>query len=148
MGQKAFQSLLDRVRGHHVQWSTVAKWSDRPSKSSRWSASSTWAPEKDELMEGIAYINGNAPESDAHNEQHPNWMARDQGEDHGAEQVQGLERCDFAARVSSDNFLLEALHVRYFAPNALSFVCLLWCHDARMAGGDGLDISCGAKTVA
>jgi hypothetical protein len=76
--KKAFQSLLDRIPGHHVQWSTVTKWV-KPTKSSS-SASSTWAPEKDELMEGIAFINDNAPESDHHNEQY-SWILLNTKED-------------------------------------------------------------------
>jgi hypothetical protein len=66
--KKAFQSLLDRIPGHHLQWNAVTKW-ERSAKSSN-SSSSTWAPEKEMLMEGIAYINENAPESDANNEQY------------------------------------------------------------------------------
>ena len=41
--KKAFQSLLDRLPGHHVHWSTVTKW-EAQSKSGS-SSASTWAPD-------------------------------------------------------------------------------------------------------
>ena len=66
--KKAFQSLLDRLPGHHVHWSTVTKW-EAQSKSGS-SSASTWAPDTESLLQGVSFINDNAPEIDANNEQH------------------------------------------------------------------------------
>ena len=65
--KKAFQSLLDRVPGHHVQWNVVCQ-KEKVAKPA--SSSSTWSPDEDVLRQGVAFINENAPESDAQNEQY------------------------------------------------------------------------------
>ena len=106
--KKAFQPLLDRIPGHHLQWNAVTKW-QRSAKSSN-SSSSTWAPEKEMLMEGIAYINENAPESDANNEQY-GWILLNTKED-SESRIAGWPE---------------------FASCHLSFVRVLWRHGPQMA---------------
>ena len=41
--KKAFQSLLDRLPGHHVHWGTVTRWEAQAKNSA--SSSSTWSPD-------------------------------------------------------------------------------------------------------
>ena len=66
--KKAFQSLLDRLPGHHVHWGTVTRWEAQAKNSA--SSSSTWSPDTDTLLQGVAFINDHAPETDANNEQY------------------------------------------------------------------------------
>ncbi|CAL1150206.1 unnamed protein product [Cladocopium goreaui] len=66
--KKAFQSLLDRLPGHHVHWGTVTRWEAQAKNSA--SSSSTWSPDTDTLLQGVALINDHAPETDANNEQY------------------------------------------------------------------------------
>ena len=66
--KKAFQSLLDRLPGHHVHWGTVTRWEAQAKNSA--SSSSTWSPDTDTLLQGVAFINDYAPETDANNEQY------------------------------------------------------------------------------
>ena len=66
--KKAFQSLLDRLPGHHVHWATVTRWEAQAKNSA--SSSSTWSPDTDTLLQGVAFINDHAPETDANNEQY------------------------------------------------------------------------------
>ena len=75
--KKAFQSLLDRVPGHHVQWNVVCQ-KEKVAKPG--SSSSTWAPDADILLQGVAFINENAPESDAQYEQYT-WILMNVKED-------------------------------------------------------------------
>ena len=56
--RKAFQSLLDRVPGHHVQWNVACQKAKAPKPAS---SSSTWTPETDVLLQAVAFINENAP---------------------------------------------------------------------------------------
>ena len=76
--RKAFQSLLDRVPGHHVQWAKVCRKMTVSTKSI--TTAPTWAPDDTELLQGISFINENAPESDAHNEQYA-WILMNIKED-------------------------------------------------------------------
>ena len=59
--RKAFQSLLDRVPGHHAQWAKVRRKVTVSTKSI--TTAPTWAPDDTELLQGIPFINENAPES-------------------------------------------------------------------------------------
>ena len=76
--KKAFQSLMDRLPGHHVHWSAVTKW-EAQSKSGP-SSASTWAPDTESLLQGVSFINDNAPETDANNEQYT-WILMNIKED-------------------------------------------------------------------
>ena len=76
--RKAFQSLLDRVPGHHVQWAKVCRKMTVSTKSI--TTAPTWAPDDTELLQGISFINENAPESDAHHEQYA-WILMNIKED-------------------------------------------------------------------
>ena len=76
--KKAFQSLLDRLPGHHVHWSTVTKWQAQSKSGS--SSASTCAPDTESLLQGVSFVNDNAPETDANNEQYT-WVLMNIKED-------------------------------------------------------------------
>ena len=65
--KKAIQSLMDRIPGYHVAWSTVTERSQGGLK--RKGSAERWNPPTDELAAGIEYINKNSPGDDALNEQ-------------------------------------------------------------------------------
>ena len=69
---------MDRLPGHHVHWSAVTKW-EAQSKSGP-SSASTWAPDTESLLQGVSFINDNAPETDANNEQYT-WILMNIKED-------------------------------------------------------------------
>ena len=63
--KKAVQWLLNRLPGYHVRWSSL----EPKPETVRKSQSQTWSTDDDNLAEGIRFINKNAPECDAQNEQ-------------------------------------------------------------------------------
>ena len=63
--RKAIQHLLQRLPGFRVLWNNVSE--KQPGV--RRAQTAQWAPEDEELRRGIDYINENAPEGDARNEQ-------------------------------------------------------------------------------
>ena len=63
--RKAIQHLLQRLPGFRVMWSNVSE----KQAGIRRAQTSQWAPEDEELRRGIDYINDDAPEGDARNEQ-------------------------------------------------------------------------------
>ncbi|CAE7375377.1 unnamed protein product [Symbiodinium sp. CCMP2592] len=63
--RKAIQHLLQRLPGFRVLWNNVSE----KQPGIRRAQTAQWAPEDEELRRGIDYINDNAPEGDARNEQ-------------------------------------------------------------------------------
>ena len=63
--RKAIQHLLQRLPGLRILWNNVSE----KQAGVRRAQTSQWAPEDEELRRGIDYINNNAPEGDARNEQ-------------------------------------------------------------------------------
>ena len=115
--KKAFQSLLDRLPGHHAHWSTVTKW-EAPAKNGS-SSASTWTPrqqpppgssmithqKRTQTMSKYTWILLNikkiltAPLQDG----------RRESADHGARQIQSFQWRYTAERISFDYFFTEAL---------------------------------------
>ena len=69
--KKAIQFLLDRVPGYHIDWASVSS----KSSSLKRSDASQSNPVTDELHAGVAFINQNAPDCDAENQQYV-WISR------------------------------------------------------------------------
>ena len=64
--KKALVSLIDKLPGYHVSWFALTS---KPSTIRR-SQTATWAPDDEDLLAGIQYINDNAPDCDAQNQQY------------------------------------------------------------------------------
>ena len=62
--KKAYQSLVDRLPGQHVDWAWL-----RQKDQADGNGGSKWKPSADELRPGIAYINKNCPPGNSENEQ-------------------------------------------------------------------------------
>ena len=65
--KKGVQWLLGRLPGYQVRWQNLQE--KAPEQLQRMNSQSSWSPPTEELAEGIAFINDNAPECDARNEQ-------------------------------------------------------------------------------
>ena len=129
--RKAFQSLLDRVPGHHVQWAKVCRKVTVSTKSI--ATAPIWAPDDTELLQGISFINENAPESDAHNEQYA-WILMNIKEDsdrpiagwpEGKVRIMAQNKTR-AAGIPIDYLLSKAHAVRYNLASAVPSLCTLW----------------------
>ena len=92
-----------------------------------------WAPDDTELLQGISFINENAPESDAHNEQYA-WILMNIKEDsdrpiagwpEGKVRIMAQNKTR-AAGIPIDYLLSKAHAVRYNLASAVPSLCMLW----------------------